>query len=625
MPNFLHLFEIAVALGLIIFVHELGHFAAAKAFGVWVRRFAIGFGPPIIKFQRGETEYSFRAIPLGGFVEPMGDHPDSEGGSDPRALWRLAAWKRAVVFGAGVFMNGILAIVLFTTASLIGINVPAPEVGMVIPGLSADKAGLKPGDRIVSINGAAVKSFEDIMTYVMLSDAGTAFDVVVDRPEEGKSEPVRMNFPGIKSEASGMAPLLGIMPTMDPIVVEIVPGSPAEQAGLKAGDRVLQIAGRPITRYWQIDAQAVKAAKAGGPVPVVVERDGQRLELPIDPAAVKIYDLGMTAPVVITSVDPAGPAAKDGLKKGDLVVRSNDVAWPTMEQFRGTIKAAGAGGKVRLTIDRQGERLEIESAPAVFGTHTEPLMGVGMAEALGTAVVGAVYPGGPAAEAGILPGDVLTALGAAGADPAAADKNAAFLRPDSWEEAVKFVFAERGKPVLLRLKRGQQAAEITAKVSPRATPAGEKFLLGAAGGEGHYEALPPIGNPIVAMQHGLDRTTKWFLRTYATIRQLAKGQVRTKAVGGPVMIVRTSLAVAANGVGAFIDFWGVMSVAVAVFNFLPIPPFDGGHVLFVIIEKLKGGPITSKVRNWVWGVAWIGVLLLFVLVTYQDIAAWITR
>jgi regulator of sigma E protease len=158
----LYVVEIAVALGLIIFVHELGHFLACKWFGVWVRKFAIGFGPPLITWTRGDTEYSLRAFPLGGFVEPMGDHPESEGGGDPRALWRRPAWQRIVVFAGGVFMNAVLAVLFFTAAFMIGVSAMSPVVGGVVPLMPAQKAGILPGDRITAINEAPVESFEDI-------------------------------------------------------------------------------------------------------------------------------------------------------------------------------------------------------------------------------------------------------------------------------------------------------------------------------------------------------------------------------------------------------------------------------------------------------------------------------
>lgn len=188
MPTVLVIIEIAIALGLMIFVHELGHFLAAKWFGVWVRKFAIGFGPSIVKWQRGETEYSLRVLPLGGFVELMGDLPESEGGDNPRAPWRRPAWQRVVVFAAGVGMNALLAIPLFTAASMIGVSAPSSLVGGVAPLSPAEAAGLKAGDRIVEINGNRINSFLDLQTLVSSSDAGSAFDVTVERPVADSSE-----------------------------------------------------------------------------------------------------------------------------------------------------------------------------------------------------------------------------------------------------------------------------------------------------------------------------------------------------------------------------------------------------------------------------------------------------
>jgi regulator of sigma E protease len=91
-------------------------------------------------------------------------------------------------------------------------------------------------------------------------------------------------------------------------------------------------------------------------------------------------------------------------------------------------------------------------------------------------------------------------------------------------------------------------------------------------------------------------------------------------VGGPVLIVTASLGIASRGLGTFLDFWGILSVCIAVFNFLPVPPFDGGHVLFVLLEKIKGSPVGVKVRTWIWGAGWAAVAVLFALIMWQDIA-----
>jgi len=129
---------------------------------------------------------------------------------------------------------------------------------------------------------------------------------------------------------------------------------------------------------------------------------------------------------------------------------------------------------------------------------------------------------------------------------------------------------------------------------------------------------------VTAAARGVKRTWTWLGRIYLNLVQLLRQKVSTESLGGPVLIVYASLGVAARGLGTFIDFWGILSVCVAVFNFLPLPPFDGGHVLFVLLEKIKGSPVGIKVRTWVWGAGWAAVGVLFLLITWQDIGRWVT-
>jgi len=611
--NVLYAVEIAIALGLIIFVHELGHFAAAKAFGVWVRRFAIGFGPALLSWKRGETEYSLRAFPLGGFVEPMGEHPDTEGGDDPRALWRRPAWQRATVFAAGVVLNGVLATIFFTVASLIGLNASSPVVGDVVRMLPAHAAGIQAGDRIVAINGEPIQSFEDIMSAVVSEDAGTAFDVTVDRPDAEGGEPERLTFKDIRSRrgTGDPAPRLGIEPALEPVIYAMIPGVPEEQAGLKAGDRILEINRAPVLRFREIDKMLDDAPE--GPVTLAVEREGKRLELTIDPATLKLIELGLQPLIAVGGVDDQGPAHKAGVQTGDRIAGIDGQPWPTVERLVEAIKAAGDGGKVRLSLLRDGETLDVTSGVALYGDHPDPRIGITMGPSPAPPVrVGWVDPDGPAAKVGIRPGDTILNVG-----PKATE-------PGTWDDVYAAFGSAKGKPVSLRVGRG--TAKLTATLTAALVPV-EKFrLYGSKPGPVLYEPLPRIYNPLKAAGRGFKRTWLWLGRVYANILQLLKGEVSTESVGGPVLIVQASLGIAERGIGTFIEFWGFLSVCIAVFNFLPVPPFDGGHVLFVIIEKIKGGPVGLKVRTWIWGAGWAAVGVLFILITYQDVARWwVTR
>jgi regulator of sigma E protease len=157
-----------IVLGILVFVHELGHFLLAKKLGVGVLTFSLGFGPKIFGKKIGETQYQIAAVPLGGFVKLIGENPEEEVKEEFRArsFSNQPVWKRALVIGAGPFFNFFLAVVLFSTINLFGIPHFPPKVGEVNPGLPAETAGLKNGDLILSINGEEVKKWEDLSKII---------------------------------------------------------------------------------------------------------------------------------------------------------------------------------------------------------------------------------------------------------------------------------------------------------------------------------------------------------------------------------------------------------------------------------------------------------------------------
>lgn len=160
-----------LVLGILVFVHELGHFLLAKKLGVGVLTFSLGFGPKILWKRIGETQYQIAAVPLGGFVKLLGENPEEEVREElrSRSFSNQPVWKRALIIAAGPFFNFFLAIVLFSTINLFGIPYSPPKVGEVNPGLPAEAAGLKKGDLILSIDGEDLKKWEDLSLKIRKS------------------------------------------------------------------------------------------------------------------------------------------------------------------------------------------------------------------------------------------------------------------------------------------------------------------------------------------------------------------------------------------------------------------------------------------------------------------------
>ena len=660
MDTVLYAFEIAVALGLIVFTHELGHFLAAKWCGVWVRRFAIGFGPPLIKWTRGDTEYSLRILPLGGFVEPMGDSPEGEGGDDPRALWRKPAWQKIAIFSAGVVMNALLAMLLFGLAPIVGVEAPLPVVGGVLADMPDAQADIRPGDRIVSINDSRIESFEDVILTVALSRAGTKFNLKIERPVPGSDTPevLTQNVVSVR-KPNALAPMLGIE-SVSTAVAKIYPGSQLDQAGILEGDRILAVNGKPVWTWMELEKTLSDAP--AGPVVFGIERGGQPEDIHVDPADLKVYDIGMTFPTQIELVDPGSPAEEAGIQAGDLVaairsepppkseapattskesaqrpaaeaakteadspakapakagakaaepvIPTQTQPWPTGDTIAEVVKAAGDGGLVHLTLWRDGQAVSLACKTARIPGTDHPRIGIHMAPAFEEPIrVGSVDKDGPADKAGIRSGDIIVAVGEGP------------RQPRDWPALMERLLKADGESVLIQVKRGGNV--LAAMLEPKLVRQDHLSTVGA-GGSLVYGPLPRIYDPLAAADRGLRKTILWLGRVYLNLKQLMTGQVSPKATGvGPVGIVQYSLVVASHGIGAMMDLWGMIAVSIAVLNFLPIPPFDGGHVIFVFIEKIKGGPISTKVRSWVWGAGWILIGALFLVITYRDILRWI--
>lgn len=165
---------------LLIFVHEFGHFAAAKAVGVRVNKFALGMGPALLHFQGGETEYSLRLLPIGGYCQMEGEDDDSD---DPRAFHTKAAWQKAIVVVAGATMNLLTCIIIITCMLAAMGGVGTTGIGSVSPGSPAAIAGLQPGDKIVDVNSKPVNSWKEI-TQIIVADQSAAVHFTVKRDGE---------------------------------------------------------------------------------------------------------------------------------------------------------------------------------------------------------------------------------------------------------------------------------------------------------------------------------------------------------------------------------------------------------------------------------------------------------
>jgi regulator of sigma E protease len=267
-------------LGIVVFVHELGHFLAARRIGVRVITFSLGFGPKIFSMKRGDTEYAVSAIPLGGYVKMAGEQPDDERSGAGDEFLSKSKWQRFQVLIAGPLMNVLLAIVVLAGVLYQGADVPlyqdaAPVVGRIAPESPAAKAGIQVGDRIVSIDGVETPTWDDVFMYIV-PKANREVGVMLDRG--GSMVEARLTPDAVSKFELGE---IGVMPEMRLQLNIVSPDGPAARGGLRVRDVLLAIDGN--TEFDPESLTKYINAASGREVEFRVLRDGREEVVRVTP------------------------------------------------------------------------------------------------------------------------------------------------------------------------------------------------------------------------------------------------------------------------------------------------------------------------------------------------------
>jgi regulator of sigma E protease len=344
----------AAVLGIMIVVHEFGHFAAAKLLGVRVEVFSVGFGKRLFGWKRGDTDYRLSAIPLGGFVKMSGENPMDQRTGDIGEFLSHPRWQRFVIAAAGPFMNIVLAIVLLTAVFMVHYEHPVyldqpAVIGWVLEGSAADKAGIQAGDRIVRVGNTQNPTWEDVLPQVVLSP-NQPVNLAIQRGNEILNKTITPTPVGPEQFGSP-----GWLPDEPNTVTELDPGMPAQKAGLKVGDIIAELNGIPmrsmpaVSHYIQDNGTK--------PVNVTVLRNGQQLTFKMDPIPSEVdgekrFRIGIRSDPQHVDKLPFGKAVQKSLeqnKKNSFLilelVQKMVRRKVSMKQVEGPIGIARASGE----------------------------------------------------------------------------------------------------------------------------------------------------------------------------------------------------------------------------------------------------------------------------------------
>jgi regulator of sigma E protease len=291
-------------LGVLVFVHELGHFVAAKRIGVKVLKFQLGFNPTIASFRRGDTEYGIGALPFGGYVKMAGENPDETRAGRPDEFLSRTKWERFQILFMGPLMNLVLAVVLSAVVLYQGAEVPAfesqpPVIGSVNNDSPAARSGIEAGDRIVSVAGSPVETWHDVYLAV---GARPYRQIIIGVVRDGRELMRQVTTVAAENSRFDIGDI-GVLPAVRPKLIAISSGEPGERAGLKAGDLVLAVNGATMAGISQLRDAISRHPEE--PITMTVLRDGAPLEVAVTPARVDdVGRIGVQIGAETRTIDP---------------------------------------------------------------------------------------------------------------------------------------------------------------------------------------------------------------------------------------------------------------------------------------------------------------------------------
>ncbi len=666
----------AFGLGVVIFVHELGHFLVAKMCGVKCEKFYVGFDVPIkigpiafpralFKKQWGETEYGIGIIPLGGYVKMLGQDDNPANASreaerikikreepgdaaaprdekfnelpelDPRSYPAKSVPQRMAIISAGVVMNLIFAVVFATIAYLMGVSYTPCQVGATSVGDPAWVAGIQPGDRIIQLDRDGrrddqLRFRQDLKVKMFSVDPGNDVELYIKRAD-GSERWVTLK-PNAAFQKQVGTPTIGISNILTNRVGAILEGSAAEEAGVKPGDTItnvrIQGVDHPISNF--LDLQPIMARYPTEGLTLTVERTGAEADSAPTTATVEVRPepakrvgivFGMGP---ITTIQEGSVAEQAGLEVGDvlLAVDGQPVGDPLTLPDR---LLDHIGEPTTLTVQRGNESRDIEVTPEA------PRMRPGVkrsngpvgAETLGIGYdlspkVASVLSASPAAAADIQAGDEVTQVHFVLKEPTRSLTRS--LKQEGLDGPIRIDEENSNWPYVLALSQGFPA-DFELELTLRRGSETKTVQVEPAASDSLFDTDRGImlaGASEMRRAGSLgDAVALGVRETWEGISQvvlvLRRFKESYKSLGGPLTIAAVATMEASEGLPRLLVFLTLLSANLAVVNFLPIPVLDGGHMVFLAYEGLFGKPVNERVA---FGLTLIGLSFILGLMVF---------
>ncbi len=643
--------QVAGGLGFVIFVHELGHFLVAKACGVKVEKFFLGFdvgGLKLLSFRRGETEYGIGALPLGGYVKMLGqdDNPAAaaeeaerarlsgdlppEPVDEPHAPWDPRSYpaqtvpERMAIISAGVIMNVIFAVLMAAWAYGRGVRELTCTISAVRTGGAAWQAGLRTGDDITAIAGRRDPVFKDLQQGVTLGDLSRGIEFTIRRPGEQAERTVLL-----RPDKELGAPTVGVISpcslTLPPDLSAGLPGSAGlAQPPLAGGDTVRAIDGAAVRTYAELIAAL--SGRLSAPVRLTVERRAdagsapQSIDIEVPPQRRRTLGVTMTASTV-RAVQADSPAAAAGIRSGDRILEIDGAEAGDPLTLDDRLRAR-VGEHVSIRIGREGEAdrtvdvvprevrwRDDDSTPAAC-VASVPSLGIALVV---DAAVSAVDADGPAARAGVRVGERIDrAWLLDGRDRVAGDKgiNLSAATPNWPALMARLQFV--GPDDMVRLAvTAADGSRRDVDVAP--TTEADFFVVDRGLVFEPLTKMVEAPTIATALQMGLRQAGGDLRLVYGFLGKLFRRDINPRLVGGPIEIAKQAGRSAQEGFSRFLLFLAMLSANLAVVNFLPIPVLDGGHMVFLAYELVFRRPPSERV---VVALSYLGLALLLSMMLF---------